>query len=182
MEVDLATVGRKTRELRLAQGLRLADLAEMTGYSTTYLSQIERGICIPSLTALASVAMALGVEMTALFDLDTRPKVHITRSGDGPEILLPSDSLSFRVVASHGGDGAYTAIVQGLPDTPTRYRHFGERFVLVLDGSVRFSFGDEHHDLETDDTLHYSSHETHETTHTGDGRLQLLILSSPALL
>lgn len=180
VDVELAAVGRNVSELRASKGLRLADLAELTGYTTSYLSQIERGVSIPSLTALATVAAALGVEMSTLLDHSTGPKVHITRSGEAPEIRLPPNNMHFRVVGTHGPDGAYTALIQNVPDEPMVDRHFGERFVLVLEGELTISFGDNHHQLEPGDTIHYGAHETHRYV-GGDGPVELLIVSSPAL-
>jgi transcriptional regulator with XRE-family HTH domain len=79
VEVELAAVGRRIADLRAAEGWRLADLAEATGYTTSYLSQIERGISIHSLTALATVASGLGVEMMALLQDTPGPTVTVTR-------------------------------------------------------------------------------------------------------
>lgn len=179
--MELAAVGRNVKELRTARGMRLADLAATTGYTTSYLSQIERGLSIPSLSALATVAMALGVEMATLLDSQPGPEVHITRAGEGEQITLPNDSLSFRVLASHGPEGAYTAIVHGAHRTPTTFRHFGERFMLVLEGSVRIRFGEEQHDLQASECLHYGAHEPHEITDTSETEVKLLMISSPAL-
>ncbi|MGF1618599.1 MAG: helix-turn-helix domain-containing protein [Acidimicrobiia bacterium] len=179
--MELAAVGQNVKELRTARGLRLADLAEITGYTTSYLSQIERGFSIPSLSALAAVAMALGVEMATLLDSRSGPTVHITRADEGELIRLPNDSLQFRVLASHGPEGSYTAIVHGAHKTPKTFRHFGERFMLVLEGSVRMRFGDEQHDLNASEALHYGAHEAHELTDTGDTEVKLLMISSPAL-
>ena len=180
MEAELAAVGRNMAGLRAAKGLRLADLAEATGYTTSHLSQIERGVSVPSLTALALVAMALGVEMSALLDTTGGPLVHITRAGEGREIRLPG-SPAFRVVGSHGVSGAYTAVILAALDPAEQYRHYGERFTLVLSGSITVSFGDEQYDLEAGDTLHYAAHETHEVGWTGDTLGRILIISSPAL-
>lgn len=181
VDVELAAVGRNVKRMRTARGLRLADLADLTGYTTSYLSQIERGLSIPSLSALATVAMALGVEMASLLDSRNGPVVHITRAGEGDEIRLPNHPLTFRVLASHGVEGAFTVMMHGAHRTPTTFRHFGERFMLVVEGSVRVRFGDEQHDLGPLDTLHYGAHEAHEIADTGDGEVGLLMISSPAL-
>ena len=179
MDIELAVVGRNMAELRAAKGLRLADLAEATGYTTSRLSQIERGVSLPSLTALAMVAMALGVEMAALLDSSSGPLVHITRAGEGRELRL-AEGPSFRVVGSHGPEGAYTAIVLGTPDR-VEYRHYGERFILVLSGSATFGFGEDRYHLEAGDTIHYASHHTHEVVSTGEDPGRLLVISCPAL-
>lgn len=179
MDVELAVVGRNMAELRAAKGLRLADLAEATGYTTSRLSQIERGVSIPSLTALAMVAMALGVEMAALLDSSSGPLVHITRAGEGRELRL-STGPTFRVVGSHGLDGAYTAVVLGTPDR-VEYRHYGERFILLLSGSATFTFGDDRYHLSAGDTIHYASHKTHEVVTTSKVPGRLLVITCPAL-
>ena len=179
MDVELTAVGRNMAELRAAKGLRLVDLAEATGYTTSRLSQIERGVSIPSLTALAMVAMALEVEMAVLLDSSSGPLVHITRAGEGPELRL-SSGPTFRVVGSHGLDGTYTAIVLEAPDQ-VEYRHYGERFVLVLSGSVTFSLKDESFHLKEGDTIHYASHRTHEFVTTGQVPGRFLVICCPAL-
>lgn len=179
MDIELAAVGRKMAELRAARGLRLSDLAEATGYTSSRLSQIERGVSIPSLTALAMVAMALGVEMAALIEASSGPLVHITRAGEGRELRL-SSGPTFRVVGSHGPDGAYTAIVQKTP-AKLEYQHYGERFILMLSGSATLSFGDDRYPLGAGDTLHYASHRRHNVVTTSEVAGRLLVITCPAL-
>ena len=48
--------------MRRAQGATLEQLASDSGLSTGYLSQIETGAAIPSLTALQLIAAELGVD------------------------------------------------------------------------------------------------------------------------
>lgn len=54
----------RLRELRTARSLTLKGLAERTGLSVSYLSDIERGRTTPSLATLESLASAL--EMTVI--------------------------------------------------------------------------------------------------------------------
>lgn len=181
VDIELAAVGRNMARIRAERGLRLSDLAEATGYTTSHLSQIERGTSIPSLTALAMVAMALDVEMTALLDSSSGPLVHVTRAGEGRELRTPDGPL-WRVIGSHGTEGAYTAVILRTSNVPAKYRHFGERFILMLRGSVFISFGEHHHHLTTGDTLHYSAHEPHEAgAQTDDPLGRMLVIASPAL-
>ncbi|MDE0231292.1 MAG: XRE family transcriptional regulator [bacterium] len=180
MDVELAAVGRNIARLRSDRGLRLSDVAAATGYTTSYLSQIESGSAMPSLTALAMVAIAFGVEMTDLLD-STDPLVHITRAGEGRDLRV-GDGPVYRVVGSHGTEGAYTVVILRTSDVPARYRHYGERFLVMLSGWVQINFGDNHFHLTTGDTLHYSAHETHETEGRGeDLHGRILIIACPAL-
>ena len=63
----LDQIGRRLNAMRRAQGATLEQLASDSGLSTGYLSQIETGAAIPSLTALQLIAAELGVDVTAFF-------------------------------------------------------------------------------------------------------------------
>jgi transcriptional regulator with XRE-family HTH domain len=180
VEVELADVGRRIADLRTAEGWRLADLAEATGYTTSYLSQIERGISIPSLTALATVASALGVEMMALLQDVGGPTVTVTRAGEGDEIRLTSGAV-FRVINRLGGERPYTVIVQSLAFDAIDIRLIGERFLVVLSGAVEVTVGGDTHLLQPMGAVHYGAHETHSVSPRGEQPVEVLIVSRPAL-
>jgi transcriptional regulator with XRE-family HTH domain len=61
-------LGQRVRILRRRRDLTQEQLAEATHLSANYISGIERGLYSPSLTTLAVLADALGVEIKDLFD------------------------------------------------------------------------------------------------------------------
>ncbi len=61
------TLGDYLREQRLANRLSLRQLAEATGVSNPYLSQIERGLRRPSAEVLQSIAKALRISAETLY-------------------------------------------------------------------------------------------------------------------
>jgi transcriptional regulator with XRE-family HTH domain len=62
----LEVLGAAIRAERVTAGLSLRDLAERTGVSNAYLSQIERGLHEPSISVLSAIAEALDVSLEAL--------------------------------------------------------------------------------------------------------------------
>ena len=58
--------GARLRELRQKRSLRLEDLAEKAHMSLTFLSNLEGGLKVPSLTTLVRLAVALDCKLTAL--------------------------------------------------------------------------------------------------------------------
>lgn len=58
--------GEVIREFRKRQGLSQEDLAFDSGYSTTYIGQLERGQKSPSLRAILSLAGALKTRSSEL--------------------------------------------------------------------------------------------------------------------
>jgi transcriptional regulator with XRE-family HTH domain len=62
----LLNVGRRVAELRASQKLTQEELAERAGISARYIQRIEAGHENLTLTTMASVAKALGVEVASL--------------------------------------------------------------------------------------------------------------------
>ena len=56
------------RELRCRKNFTLRQLSEKTGYTVSFLSQLERGIKNPSLDALRAIAQALDVSLVSLMN------------------------------------------------------------------------------------------------------------------
>jgi len=59
-----------TWQARTKQKLTLTQLEKMTGISKTTLNYIENGITSPTLRQLETIAIALNVRITDLFDSD----------------------------------------------------------------------------------------------------------------
>src|SRR6478609_4626646 len=77
-------VGRELREERHRQERTLADVAEESGVSTQYLSEVERGLKEPSSEILGAVSGALGLR---LVDLTTRVSRSLVSRPPGPLAL-----------------------------------------------------------------------------------------------
>ena len=54
--IDYKQVGRRLKELRQQEGLTQSQLAEVVGCSDGFVSQVERGICNPSLEFLVQLS------------------------------------------------------------------------------------------------------------------------------
>jgi transcriptional regulator with XRE-family HTH domain len=59
-------VGRNAARLRGAAGLTQEQLAEKSGLSQQYISDLERGLCNPTIVTLYELATALGVSQVEL--------------------------------------------------------------------------------------------------------------------
>lgn len=67
------TVGNIIHQHRVAQGLTIAQLAELANVSDSYISRIELGTVKDThISKLETVAQALGIKLTDLFN-DTAP-------------------------------------------------------------------------------------------------------------
>jgi len=64
-------VGERVRELRREQDFTFDAFVEQVGLRRGYVSELERGVVVPSLTSLKKVASALGVAVADLVIGDT---------------------------------------------------------------------------------------------------------------
>jgi transcriptional regulator with XRE-family HTH domain len=60
--------GERLRELRDERGETQRSLAELTGMTHPYISEMERGLKVPSLTTIVRLAIALECDVTDLVD------------------------------------------------------------------------------------------------------------------
>jgi transcriptional regulator with XRE-family HTH domain len=69
---EAAIFGRHLRELRLARGLTQAQVAEHCGTMVPVISNLERGMTVPTLSTLLHLANALGCEPSHLMKIFDR--------------------------------------------------------------------------------------------------------------
>lgn len=61
---------KRLKMLRLTKGLTQAELAKAAKLSTSFVSNLERGINAPSFENLEGIAEALGITVKDLFDFE----------------------------------------------------------------------------------------------------------------
>jgi transcriptional regulator with XRE-family HTH domain len=178
-------VGRQLRRLRRARGMTLAQLAARAGCSDGYLSSIENGAITPTLSALSTLAAVLAADVGAFFHGAGEEPVQVHRAGSRPRLRIsPKASQTYAILTSRRLEPSFTALIEDLaPERDeTSYRYFGERFLVVLEGSLVFTIGAEEHELVPFDTLHYSSHPAHHARVTSQSPARILWVVTPALL
>ncbi len=62
-----ATLGHALRQRRASQRLSLRALAQRTGYSPSFLSQVENGQSSPSISSISKITEALNVPLWEFF-------------------------------------------------------------------------------------------------------------------
>jgi transcriptional regulator with XRE-family HTH domain len=186
MEEEIgAGLGRRLRSLRRARRMTLAEVAEETGFTTGYLSQIENGLAVPALSALADIAAGLGADISAFFPPEETVRVRVSRAGAARRIRIAEDPTTvYTVLASHGSDGAFSAVMARYTKESAQLtsRHFGERFFHVRSGEGVLEVAGERYALSPGRCVHYSSHQEHTLTVTSEEPLETVWLVDPPII
>ncbi|MHB8470570.1 MAG: helix-turn-helix domain-containing protein [Gaiellaceae bacterium] len=184
---SLSHIGQRLQTLRRAQGLTLEQLASDSGLSTGYLSQIENGAAVPSLTALHLIAAELGVELATFFPEARRHGTRLIRASDRHEFRVePGSGEEYAVLAGQVHDRAFSALyarhLPGAGGSERPFRHLGEEFGLVMKGILRLTIEGVDYDLGPGDWIHYSSHPSHSAHVVSDEPVEALWLLTPAVI
>ncbi|HET6154522.1 MAG TPA: XRE family transcriptional regulator [Marmoricola sp.] len=186
MDHSIANLGATIRRHRTSTGMNVKELAKETGYSAAYISQVEGGTTLPSLSALSTIAVALGTGINQFFPVDRGPRVRVSRAGDVNKLRMsPNAGEEYTILSSHGPGTEMTALVHRAYPTgrePERFRNVGERFALVLSGSVRFSFNERLENLAAGDSAHFASQTPYSLEITSNGPAEILWFVSPAIV
>ena len=122
-EID-ARLGTAIRSLRHSRGRTLMDIAQATGLSHPFLSQIERGLARPSIRSLFLIAEALGTTQQALFAAVSPPDGEPAVIGEGTRLLL------------HEGGVDITEFADVSTEFEEFFTHARPEFLYVVTGTL----------------------------------------------
>ena len=182
---DVATevdVGERLRALRRFRRCTLRTIAERSGLSESFLSQVERGRSSASIASLRRIADALGVTIADLFEPDGGTAPRVLRREQRPSLafgvlgrkllLTPRPLHNLEVFVGELGVGGSTG------EQPYAHGDSQELFV-VLAGRVELEVGGERFELEHGDSIEYRSSTPHRVSNAGDGAAEVMWIVSP---
>lgn len=163
------SIGERIKELRIEQGLTLADLSERTNLSISYLSQVERDKTTPSLATLMSIARALNVGVRTFFETEAEV-AYVVRAEGEPDHLPQATAAERLPLTPEGSNRLEVERVTLEPHVPPRQMALfaGEEFAFVLAGTLTVTVGGEHFTLATGDSIHYDALQPHTWSNPGD--------------
>jgi transcriptional regulator with XRE-family HTH domain len=157
-------LGTRLRDRRQHLGLTLKDVADRAGLSVGFISQIERGITVPSLTSLISVCRVLRSEVGE-FLTQPRGDRPVTRHDQRPVYAVGDNAISYeRLSAAVPGNVLRSVIFHDPPGFRSEpMAHEGEEMFFILDGALTIEIEGEVTVLEAGDSIHFPSSRTHVT-------------------
>lgn len=153
-------IGKKIRELRERHGWTLQEFGRRTGFSASFLSQLERGQCSISITSLDRIAKALGVQMGYFFPRDASNGRIITRRDERQAMSVEGSLLSYEWLAGDFAGRSLDAFLVRMKPGEIQdgtYRHDGEEFGYVLEGRLTVWVDGREEELGPGDVLHFPS-------------------------
>jgi XRE family transcriptional regulator, regulator of sulfur utilization len=175
-------LGAALRQYRARQHLSLRTLADRTGFSPSFLSQLENGQSSPSLSSIEKITAALGVTLGHFFQGLQGPNSETGRGSlcqDDWHALWPDAqieavgapaegvSLSACIVTLEAGSAT------GNPVHPPLF----DEFAYVLEGYVTLTMNTEHRKLRIGEGVLLPAGQARSWENINQGRARVLVVS-----
>ena len=169
-------LGNRVRALRHSRGMSVAGLAERAGLSKAMMSKIENAQTSCSLTSVASLAEALDVPVSTLFDdaQVERPAAY-TPAGTGTRIAGRGSRHNhiYELLGSFRGQGDATSgphlepvlvTLHDSSETHPRFQHPGTELLYMLEGDMVYRHQDTDFRMRPGDALLLDGQAVHGPT------------------
>lgn len=161
-------IGAQIRELRVALGLTMTELADSADISVGMLSKIENGQTSASLSTLQRLATALNIPIASFFStFDEKREATFVKAGEG----LPIERRGSRKghlyqLLGHSLRNAlsvepFLITLDENSDAHPIFSHPGVEFIYMVDGSLAYRHGGRVYELEPGDSLFFDSDVPH---------------------
>lgn len=181
--VNLADLGRRVRAARLARDLTLEEVVSRTDFTVSWLSKLENGQLTPSLEGLVKLADVLECGVDDLVEgLSTPPRHVVVRAGQGrvDSSRNGKPGAAIEHLADQWRGRTMQPTIVHLPASerqPIFKSHEGQVFILVLDGDVRFDYGDEVILLASGDSVYFDATIPHGMAARGKSKARVLTVA-----
>ena len=175
-------LGTHLRALRRARGLTLVQVAEASGLSHPFLSQVERGLANMSLASLRRVALALETSPVELVAAAEHGEGHLagpiefTRAGEGSAPSAGFAQGTARALAS-GARPFLPLVVDSDEETAlTTFVHAEDEFMYVVAGRICVELDGNVTGLNVGDSAYYAGGTMHRWWSADGGPCQVLVV------
>jgi len=170
--------------------MSLSQLAEMAGVSTSFVSQVERGVANPTLSSLKSLVEALDFSVGALLEgaqwstgeSANTDGVAVLRAGKRRRIVYPGSSIANELLSPDLQRKMEIIWVEAAPGDGSGghpHEHDGEECGIVISGEMKFVIGDQEWILGPRDAIYFPSKYPHSWECVGDVDLVAIWIITP---
>ena len=175
-------LGARLKTARGSKGLSLRGLAQRTGFSASFLSQVELGQASPSLASLESIAQALGASLAELLSepqMGNGPVVR--RAGEAPLRSEWSRATLHSLIPAAASSGLEVYLLclepQGRSGESSA-KGGGERLAFCVRGTLTFVLDGQRQVLRAGDSIFFEAGRTTSWENHSRRAAEVLLVSA----
>ena len=169
-------LGKRLMKLRREKKLTLKNLANETGLTARYISEVEKGEVIPPVSVILQLSRALEIDSGVLL---TEEKKRRGKDSD-EDFQKRTKDYTYQTLtpeARHKHLKAFRIFIDPKSDHKgVSYQHLGEEFIYVFKGKIEVMVGENKNTLAPDECLHFNSSIVHKLRNISGERAELLVV------
>ncbi|RAL21406.1 helix-turn-helix domain-containing protein [Thermoflavimicrobium daqui] len=168
-------IGANIREIRKQKKLTITQIADGTGLSKGFLSNVENNKTSPSVETLNSIAKFLNVPLPYLF-LEKNERMKVVRKQEREITTFGKYQSKVELLASYEGLRMMIAeLPPGMSTGDDAHAHQGKECHVILQGKILAQQGEDMVILEEGDSFSWCASVPHYVKNIGDQTAQVLI-------
>lgn len=175
-------IGPRIRFMRGQRNLTLDALATVSGLTKSFVSKVERGKAVPSISTAMKLAESLGVTVGQLVGEDhASDAICVVRKNERGTFVRGRtiSGYNYELIA---GPKRFKRMEPYIMKPPLKFQddrlfeHIGEEFMFVLSGRVEVTFPGRQVFLSPGDALYFDSHLPHRSRSLGKKNAEVLVV------
>lgn len=159
---DQTDLGRLLRERRRELGLTQQAVATEAGLSVGFISQVEHGHTMPSLSSLVAISGALKTRVSRFISQPRGESTFTTRTERHGYGLEFGGIRYERLSTAFAGSELNSVLIQLDPGAVIEpLRHEGEELLFILEGAITVEVDSQRRVLQAADSAHFASTRRH---------------------
>jgi electron transfer flavoprotein alpha subunit len=155
--------GAKVRKLRESHGWSIESLAQDTGQAPEFIQQVESNEIVPPVSFLLRLSKALGVDPGTFLTYEEKASVQDQRA----RAFIKRTKNYYYQTLTPGAEnqhlrGFMITIEPGQDHKPVEYKHEGEEFIYVMEGSLELTLDNKKNHLKVGESMHFNSEIPHK--------------------
>lgn len=163
---------RKIRQIRKAKGLTIKELSDLSGVSSSLISQIERGIVDPTVTNFWKLCKGLDMPINTFFE-EEKPRI-VIRANERKTInfRVSDPGVKYHLLSPNDDNVMVFLLIEIEPgvkkDDKDFITHRGEECGYVLSGELAVFLDDKEYILREGDSIYFKSTIPHRFENRGE--------------
>lgn len=176
------------KKIRLERGFTLAEVAEGVGVTSGLLSQLENGKTSPSINSLEGILRFYRMPLSEFFLQIEKENSIMVRACDVETFDTDEEGVSVSLLASKLGNNvleSYRIALSGTSQIKVKSsppEKNGERFILILSGSITAELPEGMFNLKEGDSLNFKSYLSCVINNNGDNKSEFILNGTPPIL
>ena len=177
----LLDLGKRLRTIREEKAFSLSKLAEKTGYTKSFISQVENNKTSPSISSLLRITDALGINPQEILHREGTSEKILVKKSESDLFFHKKSKAQFEFLFTKNPkrkmEPLFATIEAG--GCSDSYSHEGEEFGTVLKGTLELTVGDETFLMEEGDCVYFNSQVKHHWRNNGPEKVVILWITTP---